>query len=1186
MKPINLNSLRAIIMITAIGSSAAQPAFSTSVGAPSVIERGPHHARWAYTTQVVEPDGTAQLYTHSYVQLQTGLHHLGASGDWELSGSQIEVFPVGAVYRQGQFQVIFPVDITDADAVELKLPEGQLLDNSSSQVLKTRIMGLAYYDPVSADSVLIAELKSSIAELLPSKSQLIYRDALTDFRADIQYSISPSSFEQDVILREQPPSPSEFGLSEDSELMVLTESMGTIAPAENAGSALAQANFAATNRIAAATPLVRNHLSFGAMSIDQGRAFSVGEEANSVTVSPSWKGLDSRNFIIESVPLRMLQPLLQNLPRAAKGEARAAIRDLHEYVQTHRPSQAGRTAMSGERKVRVASSAVPARGLILDYNLVLTPTNSMVFQSDTTYLVTGPCILSGVTTIEGNAVVKFANTNNPSLRLQGTVSCQTGFYSPAIFTAKDDDSVGESITGSSGNPSGYYAATALIIADNTSDLRNIRICRAAKAIQYEAASGWPHSLMHAQILNCGQGIVSLSPSFWVRNALFCNVLTNFTTSTTGITGNCEHITVDTADKLNGSANLTLNLTNSLLVSVTNYGSYSGAGNATAGSGAGVFQSAGAGAHYLADGSNLRNAGAAISYPLQADFYSFTTYPPSVFSNATIFTDTVWGPQIKRDTDAPDCGYHYPALDFLLTDSQLPDGATLLLTNGVAVAFGGTQGLTVRSGCKFTSEGQPQQLNRLVRHLAVQEPAAVWGSSGSSFVMLPISGSMPEIRIRFTEVSLLADTASKRRLVNLAGGNPPLRLALTDCQLRSMFLDARGPLSSVAIALTNNLIQRGSLAFTQYVPSGYQPFGLDAYNNLFLYGSASFTNSDATTTWTAKDNLFDNTSVISAGIYSVTAGYNGYRNATSLGGTGNKTLTAADYAAGPLGNFYYPAIGVNGGLTNLFHAGSRSATNSGLFHYTTRIDQTKEGTNFVDIGYHSVAVTPGEVEMAKSLMNATASSSFNGTWTPDKAIDRSIIDPGWINASYTENPGYLRIDLTNAMTIGRVAYIPRVMTTNGLVDGTRNGAYRDYEIYVTNDGTGTVANWGAAVATGRWMWPNLQERKDVSFTPKSGRYVYFRRVTAYGWYSFEDPNYWQFGYPAYAGANEIWLYLRNSPVSAPLDADGDGLADYFEDRNGNGTSSGAADGGETNWQGYDSQNGLSPSQNLQVYTPLK
>ena len=52
---------------------------------------------------------------------------------------------------------------------------------------------------------------------------------------------------------------------------------------------------------------------------------------------------------------------------------------------------------------------------------------------------------------------------------------------------------------------------------------------------------------------------------------------------------------------------------------------------------------------------------------------------------------------------------------------------------------------------------------------------------------------------------------------------------------------------------------------------------------------------------------------------------------------------------------------------------------------------------------------------------------------------------------------------------------------------------------------------------------------------------------------------------------------------PLDlGDGDGLPDYFEDTDGDGV----ADAGETNWESYNSLNGLTGTPGLQVFTPLK
>ena len=61
----------------------------------------------------------------------------------------------------------------------------------------------------------------------------------------------------------------------------------------------------------------------------------------------------------------------------------------------------------------------------------------------------------------------------------------------------------------------------------------------------------------------------------------------------------------------------------------------------------------------------------------------------------------------------------------------------------------------------------------------------------------------------------------------------------------------------------------------------------------------------------------------------------------------------DYQVGPLGNFYYPTNGTN--LFTLIDAGSRNATNAGLYHFTVRVDQTKESNSVIDIGCHYVAL---------------------------------------------------------------------------------------------------------------------------------------------------------------------------------------------------------------------------------------
>ena len=60
------------------------------------------------------------------------------------------------------------------------------------------------------------------------------------------------------------------------------------------------------------------------------------------------------------------------------------------------------------------------------------------------------------------------------------------------------------------------------------------------------------------------------------------------------------------------------------------------------------------------------------------------------------------------------------------------------------------------------------------------------------------------------------------------------------------------------------------------------------------------------------------------------------------------------------------------------------------------------------------------------------------------------------------------------------------------------------------------------------------------------------------------------------------YLATDSNGQPIDTDGDGSPDYFEDANGNGS----VDAGETGWNSYNSPTGLSAGSGLQVFTPLK
>jgi len=74
---------------------------------------------------------------------------------------------------------------------------------------------------------LIAELKDSLGLLYPP-NQVIYTNAFTDVRADVRYTYTKAGFEQDVILREQPPSPEAYGFDPATTKLEFTRSFSIL----------------------------------------------------------------------------------------------------------------------------------------------------------------------------------------------------------------------------------------------------------------------------------------------------------------------------------------------------------------------------------------------------------------------------------------------------------------------------------------------------------------------------------------------------------------------------------------------------------------------------------------------------------------------------------------------------------------------------------------------------------------------------------------------------------------------------------------------------------------------------------------------------------------------------------------------------------------------------------------------
>src|SRR5207249_3345250 len=106
--------------------------------------------------------------------------------------------------------------------------------------------------------------KDSIGQLLPSGRDVLYQDALSDLDGDILYQNRIDGLEQLVILRQQIPSPKEWGLSEDSTFFqVISEFDNPPEPM-------------ITRHVVGG--VIDEQLDFGIMQMPKGAAFAIGAE--------------------------------------------------------------------------------------------------------------------------------------------------------------------------------------------------------------------------------------------------------------------------------------------------------------------------------------------------------------------------------------------------------------------------------------------------------------------------------------------------------------------------------------------------------------------------------------------------------------------------------------------------------------------------------------------------------------------------------------------------------------------------------------------------------------------------------------------------------------------------------------------------------------------------------------------
>ena len=900
----------------------------------AIIEIGENHRVWQRVVTETNEFGKVVSTTNSFTELQTGLYYQSGPGDkWLETKAEIELLADGAAATNGPHKVFFAANLNAVGAISLTTPEGQLL--------RSRVFGLSYFDAATGKAVLIAETKDSIGQLI-YPNQVIYTNAFDDVSADTQYFYTKAGLEQNIVVRAQLPDPAEFGMSRETAILqVLTEFYDSpVAERKPLG--------------LQATGLRDEVVDFGRMKMARGKAFSVGDEtarAKSVPVAKQWVVLSGRTFLVEEVPFKLVDAQLQTLtkPKRTAG-LKPRLQGKGENIAAALLSMLPkRTASHTRGVVRLAKLDTQKQpGFVLDYSILNGATN-FTFKGDSTYFVTNTVNLFGTTTIEGGTVLKFA-ANGAGVVANDEMVFKTSHYRLALFTSKDDNSVGETISGSTGNPA--FGSSSYLTAW-TAHYAYLRFCYAGYGLTHGAAG--LGVVEHCQFVNCDQAFGS-SADAALRNVLFahCNlgvaVQNNATNTAEQVTADqCNLFFLDTEFGCSSP----LYVTNSIFTAVTNLGCGVQLDHCVQATNAlGIFQAVGAGNYYLAAGSTNRGAGTTnINADLLAALQKKTTYPPLVLSNVTASVSTNLTPQAQRGGGTPDLGYYYDPIDYL-TCWFTVSNATLTVDSGTAIACYRDTGIWIADGSSIVSRGTPLTPNWFTRHSMVQEQPVAFGVGPAAVINSYHYADLgPSGEFRFSRFSCPAGANDYHLYhVDFSGESRFAfdNLSVRDCEFWNGMNYLSGARTNAGpVTVNNNLFHRSRL----WANSTASQQSLALSNNLVVGMNLAFYGATSDL-WKLYDNAFDSCTFILAS-HPITNGNNAYINCANRLNPTNASdvvLTNFTYQAGPLGNYYQPT---NSALIN---AGSvTNAAIAGLFHYTTTTNQVKETDSTVDIGYHYAAV---------------------------------------------------------------------------------------------------------------------------------------------------------------------------------------------------------------------------------------
>jgi hypothetical protein len=269
---------------------------------------------------------------------------------------QIQVASDSARASFGLHKVGFAGSLGGAQPVSITTPD--------NHPLSFRPTLLAYYDTSSGQTVPLAEVQAC-GGAVQQPGLVVYANAFSNLDADVQYICTTNSLEQNIVLRQCPPAPDDFGLNPDTTRLEMWTEWFDTSPVRTQQSVITLNGGTNSTNAVTATDTA---LDFGTMKIVRGRAFNLDGVSNAVPVAKEWGEIQGRKFLLEAVDYRAIQQNLQTLTAAVTPSVKKTYASRGQIIKA---LSANAVKPDKGRMMQLASAdAGQTKGVVLDFTII------------------------------------------------------------------------------------------------------------------------------------------------------------------------------------------------------------------------------------------------------------------------------------------------------------------------------------------------------------------------------------------------------------------------------------------------------------------------------------------------------------------------------------------------------------------------------------------------------------------------------------------------------------------------------------------------------------------------------------------------------------------------------------------------------------------------------------------------